>query len=131
MTDPRQEFLDRCQHFYAQIDGSFEWPNSREGDLLKIAYQALREGGPKLPKYSTSGTSINCRICGDNVEGHEDTCPIRALEYGEATYGVCWEEEESGNRYEYDNRPWPDPNPPTHKHLEALAESTVGIWWDR
>ena len=49
------EFDDRQQHFYGQTDGTTAWPNSAEGDLLKIAraeIDSLRIGGitMHLPK---------------------------------------------------------------------------------
>lgn len=37
------EFIDRCNAFYKQLDGSMHWPNSREGDLLKIAYHSIEQ----------------------------------------------------------------------------------------
>lgn len=33
-----QEVIDRVHYMYAKIDGTIEFPNSYEGDLLKIAY---------------------------------------------------------------------------------------------
>lgn len=30
-------FLQGIHHAYAQVDGSYAWPNSREGDLLRAA----------------------------------------------------------------------------------------------
>lgn len=37
------EFDDRTFHFYAQLDGTIGWPNSAEGDLLKIARKEIDE----------------------------------------------------------------------------------------
>lgn len=37
----RREILDRMNHFYRQTDGSMKFPNSCEGDLLKMAYKFL------------------------------------------------------------------------------------------
>jgi hypothetical protein len=37
------EFDDRTFHFYAQPDGTIGWPNSAEGDLLKIARKEIDE----------------------------------------------------------------------------------------
>lgn len=31
-----KEINDRIVYFYARIDGGFDFPNSREGDLLKM-----------------------------------------------------------------------------------------------
>ncbi|MDP2782000.1 hypothetical protein [Devosia sp.] len=39
-------FLQGIHHAYAQVDGSYSWPNSREGDLLRAAkseIEALRD----------------------------------------------------------------------------------------
>lgn len=36
------EFLDRCNHFYLQTDGSYDFPNSCEGDLLRIALKEIQ-----------------------------------------------------------------------------------------
>ncbi|WP_430394871.1 hypothetical protein [Enterococcus faecalis] len=33
-----QEIIDRVHYMYLQTDGTIEFPNSFEGDLLKIAY---------------------------------------------------------------------------------------------
>ncbi|EKK0951787.1 hypothetical protein PKB68_002996, partial [Enterococcus faecalis] len=33
-----QEIIDRVYYMYLQTDGTIEFPNSFEGDLLKIAY---------------------------------------------------------------------------------------------
>jgi hypothetical protein len=37
----RREILDRMNHFYRQVDGSMKFPNSCEGDLLKMAHKFL------------------------------------------------------------------------------------------
>lgn len=34
-----QEIIDRVHYMYLQTDGTIEFPNSFEGDLLKIAYE--------------------------------------------------------------------------------------------
>lgn len=39
----KQEILDRMKHFYGQTDGSFKWPNSAEGDLLRMVHQHLTQ----------------------------------------------------------------------------------------
>ena len=38
----RKEILDRMTHFYYQTDEKFKFPNSAEGDLLKMAYYYLQ-----------------------------------------------------------------------------------------
>lgn len=36
-----QEIKDRMTHFYGKTDGSFDFPNSREGDVLKLVHKFL------------------------------------------------------------------------------------------
>ena len=36
-----QEIADRLKVFYMQIDETYEFPNSREGDLLKMVHKAI------------------------------------------------------------------------------------------
>ena len=36
-------FLDNLHHAYAQTDGSYDFPNSREGDMLKQAKKEIEE----------------------------------------------------------------------------------------
>lgn len=38
-----QEILDRLAYFYKQIDGTYNFPNSAEGDLLKMVYKWLAD----------------------------------------------------------------------------------------
>ena len=37
------ESLDRIDYFYKQTDGTYNFPNSAEGDLLRIAQQEIRD----------------------------------------------------------------------------------------
>ena len=37
------EALDRMKYFYGQIDGTYKFPNSAEGDLLKICLKEIAE----------------------------------------------------------------------------------------
>lgn len=37
----QKEIGDRFQHFYMQLDGSYNFPNSLEGDLLKMTHKML------------------------------------------------------------------------------------------
>ncbi len=37
----KKEILNRMKHFYMKTDGSYEFPNSVEGDLLKMVYKLL------------------------------------------------------------------------------------------
>lgn len=34
-----KEIIDRCDHFYLQTAGIHHFPNSAEGDILKMAYK--------------------------------------------------------------------------------------------
>ena len=37
-----REIRDRVVHFYGRNDGSIDFPNSCEGDLIKLAYRAAQ-----------------------------------------------------------------------------------------
>ena len=37
-----QEIIDRVHYMYSRTDGTIEYPNSYDGDLLKIAYELAR-----------------------------------------------------------------------------------------
>ena len=47
------EFKDRAFHFYAQIAGGYKWPNSAEGDLLKIAMAEIEKLESKVQNQRT------------------------------------------------------------------------------
>lgn len=38
-----KEIVDRIHYFYLRTDGTFNWPNSAEGDLLRLVYKAICE----------------------------------------------------------------------------------------
>ena len=65
-------FLENLHHAYAQTDGSYAFPNSREGDMLKRAkleIEALKKviDNPKCRcgEDSTGWTMVKlCNICG-------------------------------------------------------------------
>ena len=38
-----REILDRVMHFYADMDGNPVFPNSAEGDLLKLTYHFFKK----------------------------------------------------------------------------------------
>ncbi|MBC9788601.1 hypothetical protein [Carnobacterium maltaromaticum] len=38
-----QELRNRFQYFYMKTDGSYEFPNSAEGDLLRMTSKLLKE----------------------------------------------------------------------------------------
>lgn len=41
--EARKEILGRMAHFYWNIDGHMDFPNSKEGDLLKLVYEMLKK----------------------------------------------------------------------------------------
>ena len=45
--DLAKEIQARMTHFYAQTDGSMNFPNSAEGDLLKMVHALLQNIGDK------------------------------------------------------------------------------------
>ena len=52
-----QEIKDRCEFFYKQIDGTFKWPNSQEGDILKLTYKLIKKYEGEF--YSVGGAIEN------------------------------------------------------------------------
>ncbi len=36
-----QEVIDRINYFYLQTDGSLKFPNSADGDILRMVYKLL------------------------------------------------------------------------------------------
>lgn len=65
-----QEIIDRMHHMYLQTDGTIEFPNSFEGDLLKIAYgtaiQSIKE--PQLnPNQQTVLDWLKANVEQDNA----------------------------------------------------------------
>lgn len=38
-----QEIINRVHYMYMTIDGKIEFPNSYDGDVLKIAYKLAKE----------------------------------------------------------------------------------------
>jgi len=40
-SELKKELLDRLKYFYLQLDGSMNFPNSAEGDILKMTYKML------------------------------------------------------------------------------------------
>jgi hypothetical protein len=38
----QKEINDRINYFYLQIDGNYDFPNSKEGDLLKMVNKLLK-----------------------------------------------------------------------------------------
>lgn len=63
-----KEFFDRVTHFYSQTDGTIKWPNSREGDLLKIAFEALRPVESDEEEADKSVTAMVCIIDLDDAQ---------------------------------------------------------------
>ncbi len=44
-------FLENIHHAYAQTDGTYAFPNSREGDLLRLAKKEIEELLHELAKH--------------------------------------------------------------------------------
>lgn len=44
-----REILDRMMHFYADMDGNPVFPNSAEGDLLKLTYHFFKKQNVQSP----------------------------------------------------------------------------------
>lgn len=42
MTVRHQEIINRIEHMYRDIEGNINFPNSYDGDVLKIAYKSAR-----------------------------------------------------------------------------------------
>lgn len=38
-----KEIKDRLQYFYGQVDGNYKFPNSAEGDLLKLVHKYVKD----------------------------------------------------------------------------------------
>jgi len=45
-----QELRDRMQHFYGQTDGTMKFPNSVDGDLLRMVHVLLKNNTPATGK---------------------------------------------------------------------------------
>jgi len=43
----KQEIKDRLKYWYGKIDGTYEFPNSKEGDLLHMVHEMLELEGKK------------------------------------------------------------------------------------
>lgn len=56
-----REVRDRIDYFYLQTDLTYEFPNTKEGDLLKIVHKALNELPVELQKLLDEA-SIKARI---------------------------------------------------------------------
>jgi hypothetical protein len=58
IQDPFQEIRNRIDYFYRQIDGTYNFPNSAEGDLLSMMHKALASKGyGKISTVALSGHS--------------------------------------------------------------------------
>lgn len=42
MRERHQEVINRIEHMYKDIDGNINYPNSYDGDVLKIAYESAK-----------------------------------------------------------------------------------------
>ena len=69
MFDLEQEIKYRINHSYKQIDGTYKFPNSAEGDLVKLVYKYLVEKrkcpcGGYLNDYHSHAS--DCSVIGGN-----------------------------------------------------------------
>lgn len=62
------ESLDRINYFYKQTDGTFNFPNSAEGDVLRIAQQEILD---LHVMYRMLKRASGCGCCSDNETIHE------------------------------------------------------------
>lgn len=58
-------FLQGVHHAYAQTDGTYAWPDSREGDLL-------REGKHEIERLRNALNQIS--LCSVNSASSKDEC---------------------------------------------------------
>lgn len=62
------ESLDRINYFYKQTDGTFNFPNSAEGDLLRVAQQEILD---LHVMYRMLISAAGCGCCSDYQTVHE------------------------------------------------------------
>jgi len=51
-------FLSNCHHAFAKTDGSMDWPNSLEGDLLKQAHKEIKEAEAEMALMITDNERL-------------------------------------------------------------------------
>jgi hypothetical protein len=65
--DMKYVFLDNLHHAYAQTDGSYDFPNSREGDMLKQAKKEIEEKDKTIAELKRASLR-NMAITRQNLE---------------------------------------------------------------
>lgn len=63
-------FLSNLFHAYAQTDGTYNWPNSREGDMLKHAQRVVKQ----LIDIRKESNLPKCLQCGKTYNHHKMFC---------------------------------------------------------
>lgn len=74
------EIVDRIHYMYLQTDGSIDWPNSFEGDLLKTSYKLAKEVSENLA-VDQQGITLNGyqKIAGRTANPHRNALINYAL----------------------------------------------------
>ena len=58
------EIIDRIEYQYLKLDGTLEFPNSFEGDLLKIVYKSINiEVGEYCKRCEKRSHNIAYHVC--------------------------------------------------------------------
>jgi len=48
VKDYGKEFMDRIKYFYYKLSGKYEYPNSAEGDLIRMAHKYIEYAEDKI-----------------------------------------------------------------------------------
>lgn len=89
-------FLSNLHYFYAQTDGSYAFPNSVEGDLLKQAkreIESLYSETIVVPKVPKKGDSWILCECGCGLTTTYKFCPSCGKRLDWKTYSLEFEKE--------------------------------------
>lgn len=81
----KQEIIDRMNHFYLQTDGSMKFPNSCEGDLLKLVHKFILsdQNNTRYNAGLDTAYRIVQEVMGDTPEGETILCGIISSKYVE------------------------------------------------
>lgn len=134
----KSNILEHMQHAYLQIDGTYTWPNSREGDMLRRAQQeitsfqltidlltlALKEAMEWnwLDDDMPSRTVDYCQSILDVVQNDDTTCPHCSIEM---TVGLVLVEGVSARVPDF---PGDDSDSPGQT-LSPSGQSTLTVCW--
>jgi len=75
LNPSKSEFLNRCNYFYLKLDGTYDFPNSKEGDLLKIGMKEIEFLLELFKQQLETHDGKFCRFCGDPIHGFPNFCP--------------------------------------------------------